>query len=144
MPILLVRHGEAVAAMAGDRERFLTLRGRADTLAVGKRLAAMGHVPMAVVTSPLVRAVQTAEILAYALSFDGIVSTETALEPEADPATALRRIPGGGAGLSVVVCHEPLVRGIAALLAGQPSFAPFRTSGAVLFEGTRVVLRLEP
>lgn len=143
MSILLVRHGEAVAATAGDRERFLTLRGRAETLAVGKRLAAMGHAPMAIVTSPLVRAVQTAEILAHALSFDGIVSTDAALEPEADPAEALRRIPGG-AGLTLVVCHEPIVRGIAALLARQPSFAPFRTSGAVLFEGTRVVLRVEP
>ena len=143
MAILLVRHGEAVERTTGDRERYLTLRGRTETLAVGRRLAALGHVPAAFICSPLVRAVQTAEILAHALAFEGVVTTDPALEPDADPRAAVRRI-SARASLTVVVCHEPIVRGMAALLAQEASFAAFRTSGAVLFEGAKVLLRLEP
>ena len=143
MSILLVRHGQAVALTTGDRERFLTQRGRSETLSVGQQLLALGHVPSAIVSSPLVRAVQTAEILAHALGFAGLVTTEPALEPEADPAAALRRVTSG-AGVTMIVCHEPIVRGMAALLARQGSFPAFRTSAAVLFDESRVVARVEP
>jgi phosphohistidine phosphatase len=143
MPLLLVRHGEAVQADAsGDIPRYLSSRGRIETRSVGAQLVSAAIVPSAIVSSPLVRAVQTAELIAQATSFDGVVSTDIELVPDADPAIYARRVPTGG-GITIVVCHEPIIRGIAALLAGQSSFPSFRTSGAVLFAdgpGKRAVL----
>lgn len=143
MPLLLVRHGEAVQAdAAGDVPRYLSSRGRIETRSVGAQLLAAGLVPAAMVSSPLVRAVQTAELIALATGYGGVVSTDVELVPDADPATYVRAAPTGG-GLTVVVCHEPIIRGIAALLAGQSSFPSFRTSGAVLFAdgpGKRAIL----
>jgi phosphohistidine phosphatase len=143
VPVLLVRHGEAAPPVAGDASRHLTLRGRGETQLVGQKLHALGHAPTMMVSSPLVRAVQTAEILACALGYDGVITVDAALEPDADPAVAARRIPGA-AGLTVVVCHEPIVRGIAAILTGTATFRGFATSGAVLISEEKVLLELVP
>jgi len=133
MPILLVRHGEAVQpGDAGDVPRFLSSRGRIETRSVGASVRAANLTVSSIVSSPLVRAVQTAELLAQALDFEGLISTDVHLVPEADPRIFFRRAPVGSA-LSIVVCHEPVIRGIAALLAEQSSYPGFRTSGAVLF-----------
>ena len=70
MIVYFVRHGiaeDADAWQGSDAERPLTRKGRAAMKAVGKRLAALGIEPDAIVTSPLLRALQTAEILAKAL-----------------------------------------------------------------------------
>jgi phosphohistidine phosphatase len=143
MSLLLVRHGEAVqGGPDGDVPRFLSVRGRMETKSVGEQLRLAGLVPSTIVSSPLVRAVQTAEILAFALSYQGTVSTDVALVPEGDPSVFARRAPTGSS-LTIVVCHEPIVRGIAALLAGQSSYPAFQTSAAVLFAdgpGRRAVL----
>ncbi len=133
MSILLVRHGEAVQPSdAGDVPRFLSSRGRIETRSVGAQLRAAKLTASAIIASPLVRAVQTAELLAQALEFEGVVSTDVHLVPEADPRIFGRRAPAGSA-LTIVVCHEPIIRGIAALLTEQSSYPGFRTSGAVLF-----------
>ena len=99
--------------------------------------------PTQIVSSPLVRAVQTAEIFAHALGFDGTLTTDLSLVPDGDPAVALKRIPIS-AGLTIVVTHEPIVRTMAALLVQQPSFAAFKTSGVAMIEGTRVTLSMSP
>lgn len=64
MQLLLIRHGEAVDASAEtpDGSRWLTARGRAETAITADWLRASP--PVAIVTSPLVRATQTAEVLA--------------------------------------------------------------------------------
>ena len=79
----------------------------------------------------------------YAQFTDGVVTTDPAFVPEGDPIVAATRIPTG-TGLILVVCHEPIVRGIAAHLTRQRQFPPFRTSAAVLFDGSREILRVEP
>ena len=75
MRVLLVRHGEAVSPdVARDAERWLTERGRAITHAVAEALrptVTVGHI----FTSPLVRAVQTADLLASGLGFSGALLT---------------------------------------------------------------------
>jgi phosphohistidine phosphatase len=142
MPVLLVRHGEAVGSQGDDTHRYLTFKGRADTAKVGAALRARKIVASQIVSSPLVRAVQTAEILAHALGFDGTVTTDPAFAPDGDPNVAARRIPIS-TGVTILVCHEPIVRGIASVLSGQ-SQPGFRTSGCVLLEGTRVTLTLHP
>ena len=143
MGILLFRHGEAVKAHGSDEARYLTMSGRSETLAVARALHARSMRPAQIVASPLVRAVQTAEIIAHALGYEGLVTIEPSLVPDGDPRAAVRNVPMGAA-LVICVCHEPIIRGIAAALTQQPSFHHFKTSGCALIEGARVVLELDP
>lgn len=67
MELLFLRHGEAGERRAwggSDEERPLTAEGRAQTAAEGLALRRLQIVPDIILTSPLVRARQTAEILA--------------------------------------------------------------------------------
>lgn len=143
MPVLLFRHGEAVGAQIDDAHRYLTFKGRSDTLKVGLALKGRAILASQIVASPLVRAVQTAEILAHALGFEGTITTDVAFAPDGDPIAAAKRIPIT-TGTTIVVCHEPIVRAIAAHLTGQSAYPGFRTSGCALVEGTRVTLALTP
>ena len=143
MPILLVRHGEAVGAQGDDASRFLTFRGRTESRKVALALRDRSIVPTQIISSPLVRAVQTAEIFGHALGFEGMITTDLALVPDGDPSAAVRRVPIS-AGITLIVCHEPIVRGIAAVLTQTPSYPAFRTSSVALIEGTRVTLTLTP
>ena len=70
MIVYFVRHGiaeDAGAWKGSDADRPLTAKGRAKMAAIGKRLGELGIEPDAIVTSPLLRARQTAEILAKTL-----------------------------------------------------------------------------
>lgn len=107
MELLLMRHGDAVdQAPAGDGDRWLTPKGRKRSRAAAEALRER-VVPAAVWTSPLVRAVQTAEIAVRALGFD-------------EPVTVLRELATGaldkivhrvegydGKGPLMLVGHEP-------------------------------------
>jgi phosphohistidine phosphatase len=143
MPVLLVRHGEAVGSQSDDAHRYLTFKGRSDTAKLAARLRSMSITPSQIVSSPLVRAVQTAEILAHVLGFDGTITTDAAFVPDGDAALAVKRIPVS-TGVTMVICHEPIVRAIAAHLTGQANHPGFRTSGAAMVEGSRVTLTLNP
>jgi phosphohistidine phosphatase len=70
MLVYFVRHGiaeEAETFKGTDAERPLTSEGRRKMAAIGERLADLKIEPKAILTSPLVRARQTAEIVAKAL-----------------------------------------------------------------------------
>jgi phosphohistidine phosphatase len=71
MLLYLMRHGIAIdredPECPPDPERFLTKKGIEKTRAVALGLRALGLKPDAMLTSPFVRAVQTAEITAAAL-----------------------------------------------------------------------------
>jgi phosphohistidine phosphatase len=143
MPILLVRHGDALPTQTTDEERILSLAGRAEVRALAGRLRQKGLVPDAVVSSPLVRAVQTAELLAGALGYAGLASVEPALAPGGDPWQAESYL-RSQSGLVLAVTHEPIVRVIAAQLVGQPTFPAFRTAGCVLVDQGGVKSRFDP
>ncbi|MDQ3034332.1 MAG: histidine phosphatase family protein [Myxococcota bacterium] len=143
MSVLLVRHGDALPPRASDDDRVLSLRGREETRALGRALLDRGLLPDRIVSSPLVRAVQTAELLAGVLGYPGVVQCDPALVPDGDVLAAdasLRQ----AEGLVIAVTHEPIVRVLAARLLGEATHPPFRTSGCVLIEGGRAVLRLDP
>ena len=72
----------------------LTIRGRADTRRLGRVLARRGVRFTLIVTSPLVRAVQTAEIVAAAVGYRGRMPASDLLEPEA-AAAGRGRVPRG-------------------------------------------------
>ena len=114
MPLLLVRHAVAEDAHPlGDEARALTVEGRAAFRAHARKLARL--TPMAgIVTSPLVRAVQTAEILAEAFGL-GRVEVHPALLPRPSaPKRILHLARELGAGW-MLVGHNPSLTRAAAL-----------------------------
>jgi len=73
MMLYLMRHGVAINRQdpncPPDAERPLTKKGMAKTRAVAVGLRELGILPEAMLTSPLLRAAQTAEITAEVLGF---------------------------------------------------------------------------
>src|SRR5262245_26615970 len=84
MEIFLIRHAQAVdkGAPVEDGHRPLTRRGRRDARKLGKVLLKKGVGLQAIVTSPLVRAVETAELVAVSLEFDDELDVAPELRPQ--------------------------------------------------------------
>lgn len=131
MQILLVRHAEAVQEDAGlrDDDRYLTLRGRETARGLARLLREERIEADAIVTSPLPRAVQTAELLADGLDFLGAVTVLPAMRPGAHPRLAAEALVGLGR-VVIAVGHEPTISALGALLVGRPAFPSFRTAQA--------------
>jgi phosphohistidine phosphatase len=93
MKLYFVRHAAAIArgGQVVDEHRYLTLRGRESFRLTAKKMAKKGIMPDAIITSPLVRAIQTAEILSEALAFEGKLVVFPELAPGFD-LTKLHRI----------------------------------------------------
>lgn len=90
MRLYLMRHGIAIDRDDPDcppeAERHLTTKGIQRTRDAAEGLAEMGIAPDLLLTSPYVRAVQTAEIVCEALKIDSKTLQATdALKPEAEP-----------------------------------------------------------
>lgn len=137
MQILLVRHAEAVdmRSALSDYDRWLTEAGRRAMTKVGESLSTSGLRYTQVYTSPLVRAVQTAEILAAsAPAFDGPLEVHRALSTEegttAEVLAPLEQAPDDA--LIVMVTHMPKVGVLTAHLGGLVSAPAFRTGSACL------------
>jgi len=137
MRVLLMRHGEAVdtSVASSDRDRWLTDAGRRTVTTVGEMFNRMELHYDFIYTSPLVRSVQTAEILAAMQpGFDGPVRVHRALSSE-EGTTAQSLEPLEHATddeLIVLVSHMPKV-GILAAHLGRLTHAPsFNTSSACL------------
>lgn len=103
----LLRHGEAEAhGTRPDPERELTPRGRDQSQAAGRALAALGVEIHLALTSPKVRARDTAEIACAVLGVEA--SEHDALADGFDAHEALALLAGAGADERVlVVGHEP-------------------------------------
>ena len=73
MKLHIIRHAEAIdqSSAIPDDHRYLTCRGRTRFRRVAETLKKCGIEPEIIVSSPLVRAVQTAEILAETIRFAG-------------------------------------------------------------------------
>jgi phosphohistidine phosphatase len=124
MKLYVMRHGAAEdhAASGMDGDRALTSSGRERVRAVAKALADAGEVPLAIVTSPLVRAVQTAEIVALVTKLgdrDGTVSVRREVAPGGTSAHLVRTLAGDGAKRVMVVGHEPDLSGLVSELLGS-------------------------
>ena len=120
--LFIVRHGIAAdpAGFSGsDDERPLTDKGRRRLRRVARAFARLAEPIDLLVSSPLVRAVQTAELLAAALHLDG-VEISGALKPAQDPLAILRALGGrAGDGQGVMlVGHEPHLSRLLAHAAG--------------------------
>jgi phosphohistidine phosphatase len=133
--IYLVRHGDAVPEedAGSDRDRWLSARGREAARVLGRLLREQGLSPDAIVSSPLPRAVQTAELLAQALDYLGPITSRRCFEPSAHPRVASQEIASAGAAV-IVVSHEPAVSALGAFLLGLPAFPSFRTAQCCAIE----------
>jgi phosphohistidine phosphatase len=137
--IYLVRHGDAVPEeeAGSDRDRWLSRRGRDAVRVLGRLLREQGlaiESPIeAIVCSPLPRAVQTAEILAEALEYIGVIESLRCFEPSGQPKIASQAVLGRGKSV-LVVGHEPSLSNLGAYLLGRPGFPPFRTAQACAIE----------
>ena len=117
MRVTLIRHAEAGDDAPRDESRALTSRGRADARRLGRALARRGVRFTAIVTSPLVRAVQTAEIVAAATDYRGRMIATDLLQPEAPRGRRGRFLATLADETSVaLVAHEPILSAVAAAL----------------------------
>jgi phosphohistidine phosphatase len=124
MEIYVLRHGIAHDGKPGrpDAERALTAEGRDKLRAVLARARAAGAAPAAILTSPYVRAVETAEIAADVLGFRGNLERTAALEPDRSPYDVWDEIRARKHAASVLLAgHEPLLSALVAFLLGAPS-----------------------
>lgn len=119
MRLHLCRHAEA-APGEPDELRALTPRGVAQAQNLGERLADLAEPPQLVVSSPLVRARQTAAEIARALGAPVQVAEELAPGATID---SLRRAVDGHNGPVAVVGHQPDCSEIAyAVIGRDPGF----------------------
>jgi len=133
--IYLVRHGDAVPEddAGSDRDRWLSPRGREAARILGRLLREQRIELDAILSSPLPRAVQTAELIAASLDYIGIIVSLRCLEPAAHPRIAANQVSAAG-GAVLVVGHEPSISALGAFLMGRPSFPPFRTAQCCAIE----------
>lgn len=145
MKVFLVRHAHAVDedAVLSDADRHLSARGRETAKNVGRRLKEARVTFDALLTSPLVRAVQTAELLAGALELDVPVTTWPPLAPGGSLRRTAEELPARGACVACVG-HEPGISTLCAMLANAPSFPSFRPGQVTLVEDGRAIWTLSP
>jgi phosphohistidine phosphatase len=116
--VFLVRHAEA-APGEPDELRRLTAAGRDAARALGDRLAQVQ--PSAVVSSPLLRARETAELIARACKLEA--TTAESLAPGAT-ADLLRESARGKGETVVAVGHQPDCSEIVFELTGREATFP--------------------
>lgn len=119
MILHLFRHGIAIdrddPACPPEEDRFLTPKGVARTEAAAQGLRALGVKPDMILTSPFLRAVQTAEIACEALGYPvKELRKIDALKPEASAAELFDEISGLKAEEALCVGHAPNVDSVIA------------------------------
>ncbi len=119
--VYLCRHAQA-AAGTPDERRPLSAEGEEQATRLGARLAALAQPPAVVLTSPLLRARQTAEVVARALG------AELRVEPRLAPGATVEQIRALASEADepfATVGHQPDCSEIARVLIGRdPGFAP--------------------
>ena len=122
MWVHIFRHGIAIdptdPACPTDPQRFLTDKGKARTRAGARGLKAIGIAPDLIVTSPYVRARQTAEILREELAPETPLEESDALTPMADPTKIVETLRERAEQNLLVVGHAPHLDLLVAYLTG--------------------------
>jgi phosphohistidine phosphatase len=136
MNLYLARHSEAVAtggSITRDADRPLSVRGEEDATLMGRVLAQICPALEMVVTSPLLRAIRTGEILGNEISSHPIFTVSNHLAPgfrHKNLYDELMTLCGNGDVLAVG--HQPdLSAFIAYLISGSASATVAMAPGAV-------------
>ncbi len=118
-----MRHSQAAASdfRTTDEARWLTAKGRGMALDAGRALAQeVSETPIdIIVTSPLSRTVQTAELVAQTLGWSAEIVCLEALRSESSPQRAIEELEALPGMAILAVTHEPIVSSMCALLCGQ-------------------------
>ena len=138
MKLILVRHAEAVnvgeAQAINDFDRSLTDLGRTQAEALAKALAGLNVRPGLVLTSPYLRAVQTAEPLAATLTPGVIPQLNDFLRlEEVKPRKLAKQISELGLSTVVLVGHMPDMSRLAGWILGC-------SSGTIAFDKSAAAL----
>jgi len=110
MNLYLMRHSEAEDEVesGGDESRHLTVRGRQRTRDAAGGLRALGLQFDAILTSPLLRAVETAELVADVYARNPLPQVLPALSPSVAASEALAALtPFAHQEEVLIVGHEP-------------------------------------
>lgn len=138
MNLFLIRHAAAEDATP-DESRRLTRSGRADARALGVFLRKSGaFTPDEIWHSTLVRARETAGLIAAELRKAPAPVEVAGLAPEDDPAAFARRLRAGAESIAVVG-HQPFLGALASLLvtgAAEPPRFAVRKCAVIALEGT--------
>lgn len=123
MIVYVVRHAEAIERSAAlqDEWRYLTEKGRNATEKIAAAIVKLGPKPRLTITSPLTRAVQTAEIAATKACRKNVIMASHLLLPNADVselATHVREC--RDAKRLMLVGHEPQLGALVVALMGRP------------------------
>ena len=128
----LLRHAHAGDPMkwhGPDEIRPLSEKGRLQSERLGRFLAAAGFAPDAILTSPRLRAVETAQLVATALGLPFRVDDELAGPLEIESLEAILTA-AGDPRRPLLVGHDPDFSELAAALTGMPEL-PVRKGALV-------------
>jgi phosphohistidine phosphatase len=134
--IYLLRHGEAEEGVGDDAARRLTPKGERQARAAGEALAALATTVDACLTSPKIRATDTARLACEALETEPEVAEE--LRGGSFDSTAL----AAGRGDVLLVGHEPDFSNEVARLTGAN--VKLRKGGLAIVDGSLLVALLRP
>jgi phosphohistidine phosphatase len=123
MRIYILRHGiaEDASPRTPDFQRELTEEGRRKLTGVLRLARRAGVQPELVISSPLVRAVQTGEMAREVLKVEAPVQETQTLVPEGSPRNVWEELRGLRNLEAVLLAgHEPLLSTLTAWLLGAP------------------------
>lgn len=131
MKLVLVRHGIAVDGIGGeilsDAQRPLTPEGHEEVEAVAKGLKRAGVKIDLLVSSPLVRAKQSADIFAKVFKCEELVCA--ALAPGGKNSELYEFLRGQNIEAAALFGHEPDMSDLASALLGSEINIPFKKAG---------------
>lgn len=134
--IYLLRHGEAERGDGDDAARRLTAKGEQQSETAGRALAALGIAIDTCLTSPKVRAADTARLACRALGIEPEIATELSEGDFDSPDLAT------GRGAAMLVGHEPDFSNEIARLTGAK--AKLRKGGLAIVDGNTLLALLRP
>ena len=134
--IYLLRHGDSEEGVGDDAARRLTLKGERQAEAAGRALAALAVKPDACLTSPKVRAADTARLACEALVLEPEIAEQ--LRGGSFDSIAL----AAGRGDVLLVGHEPDFSAEVGRLTGAN--VKLRKGGLAVIDGSTLVALLRP
>jgi len=143
--VFIIRHSRAIEENHGliDDDRYLTAEGRLRARAVGAALAHEGVRFGAVISSPLVRAVQTAELVCEQVGYRGVIAISRALVHSMPARLAAGELAKRGDN---VACfgHMPHLSDLGALLTGRAGFPHFKPCQVMVIDDGEARWTLDP
>ena len=135
MKLWLLRHGQAEAQITSDAARRLTEHGRREALHSAQAL--LQCTALTIVSSPFIRARQTAELVRETLGIRAEVEIVPWLTPDIPVQEAMSRLASRSEGELLLVSHQPLIGDLAGLLehGHRQQALPMATASLAAFSG---------